>query len=101
MFLRLPGICGPVVTEVAFEMAESAVFGRLSFLKKRERFLRAVFLLSARSSERMDSAMVDAAVRTVRSRRSGSIGASLSSPYWSVCGCRLNRDICWYTEGVM
>lgn len=69
-------------------MAESAVFGRFSFLKKRERFLRAD-RLSARSSERMDSAMVDAAVRTVRRRRSGSIGASLSS---SRLGWRLKRD---------
>lgn len=92
MFLRRPGICGPDGMVVASERTDSDVFGRLSFLKKRERFLRAD-LRSARSSERMDSAMVDAAVRTVRRRRSGSMGASLSSSSWSCCGWRLKSDI--------
>ena len=41
----------------------------------------------------MDSVIVDAAVRTVRRRRSGSIGASPSPLGWSGCGWRLERDI--------
>ena len=97
IFLRWPGIC-----VVASETAESAVFGRLSFLKKRERFLRTDLRFSARSSERMDSAMVDAAVRTVRRRRSGSMGASLSSSSWSGWTWRLKGDIVYSessTEG--
>ena len=60
---------------------DAAVCGRFFsvFRLKKDLFLRIVFRRSARCSWRMDSAMVEAAVRTVLRRSSGSTASFSSS----------------------
>jgi len=88
-------VCGTGGTGGTSEGPDSGAFAvfLFAFLRKKGLFWWTLRLFSALISERIDSAMVEAAVRTVRSRRSGSI-ASFSSLSWDGSwGCRLNKDI--------
>lgn len=96
MFLRAPGMrdCGAEGDSVdcAVDGPGSEVFAFFAFLREnKDLFLEALRLLCARISERIDSAIVEAAVCTVRRR---SCGSTVSFSSMSVGGgCRLNRDI--------
>lgn len=107
MFLRTPVICG---VAAAISALVSDVGGALFSCrrKKFDRFLRMDFLLSARCSTSIDSAIVEAAVRTERKRSSGSIVSFSSSGLRSSgCGFRRKMDMevkmmskveCWESQ---
>jgi hypothetical protein len=93
MFLRAPGMrdCGAegASADWAVDESGSEVFGFFAFLRKnKDLFCVALRLFCALISERMDSAIVEAAVRTVRRRSCGSM-VSFSS-ISDGGGCRLN-----------
>lgn len=93
-------------TASAVETSDFAVLGRLDLvdlLRKKLRFFLIVFRLSAFSSCRMDSAIVECAVRTVRRRSSGSTASFSSSMSMSSgSGCRRKKeDMCGDYEALL
>lgn len=104
MFLRAPGMrgCGAEGASVdgTADGADSEVFGFFAFLRKnKDLFWVTLRLLCALISERIDSAMVEAAVRTVRRRSCGSMVSFSSMSDGG--GCRLNKDIELVTRGIV
>lgn len=98
-FRRFPVIwaagTGPgSVFSVTFS-SEVVPFRRTDLLKKLFRFFKPDRLRCARASARMDSAIVDAAVLTVRSCKFGSIVSSCSSSVSTSSGwtCRRRNDM--------
>lgn len=94
MFLRAPGIrdCGAEGASATWDVdgPGSEIFGFFAFLRENKNLFW-VRLFCALISERMDSAIVEAAVCTVRRRSCGSM-VSFSSMSGGG-GCRLNKDI--------
>lgn len=96
MFLRAPGMrdCGTEGASAGWadDGPGSEGFGFFAFLRKnKDLFWVILRLLRALISERMDSEIVEAAVRTVRRRSCGSMVSFSSMSVGG--GCRLNKDI--------